>query len=162
MLRPWLGSDFLAHHAELISILTTRFCVYQADRDDLRDLSQWVDNLLFMAVREGTRGKMLLMLDDGMTIRVRIDDFAVMTDDLMYLLFYAMPRDEEHFMRIREYSITKGSLSALRALYLDYQPFQTETEWQTVRRVITSCHDEYRWRRWINIQSEQRGQSWEE
>ena len=45
-----------------------------------------------------------------------------------------------------------GSLSALRALYLDYAMFQSEEEWATVRMVITSCHENFRFRAWIDRQ----------
>lgn len=43
----------------------------------------------------------------------------------------------------------QGSLSALRALYIDFQAFQTEEEWRTVIRVIKTCHPPFRWRNWL-------------
>lgn len=150
-LRPWLGGNFLSHHAQLIERVTARLNAFTL-RDEVAEVAQWVNDLLFMSVREYTRGKMLLQMDDDLYVRLRVSDFSLMVDDLLYLLFHRLPREMPYFIMIRDYSVRHGSLSALRALYLDYAMFQTEEEWATVRRVITSCHEPFRFRAWIDRQ----------
>lgn len=150
LLRPWLSSAFVVGHADLIERITRRFNTFSPLKDDVADTAQWVDNLLFMAVREYTHGKMNLVTDAGQPVRVRVEDFATMADDALYLLFSSLPRDGRSLMLIREYSVKHGSLSALKALYRDFIELQTQEEWSTVRRVITSCHAMYRWRAWID------------
>lgn len=150
VLRPWLGSAFLMLHMPLVERVTARMNAFDVRRDTIFDVAQWLDSLLFMQVREGTRGKMVLAMDDGARYRVRVEDFKDMADDLLYLMFSRFPPDAEAFAAVREYSVKTGSLSALKALYLDFTGFQTAEEWETVRRVITSCHAPYRWRLWID------------
>lgn len=149
-LRPWLGSAFLAEHAPLMERITARLNAFTLPRDAIGEMAQWLDNLLFLQVRDDTRGKMVLAMDNGARYRVRVDDFKDMADDLLYLLFCHLPMTEDSFAAVREYSVKAGSLSALKALYLDYTGFQTAQEWETVRRVITSCHEPHRWWLWID------------
>lgn len=149
ILRPWLGSDFVAENAQLMERLAFRLTHFTPGRNTLPQAAQEIDTALFMAVRDGTGGRMILRLDDGRHMRVKVDDFTVMADELMYLLMQGMKRDEQSFLAVRDYSVRQGSLSALRALYLDYQAFQTDEEWRTVARVIKTCHPPFRWRGWL-------------
>lgn len=151
-LRPWLGGDFLSRNAEVAERVTHKLNAFTINRDEVPQVAQWVNDLLFLSVRDFTRGKMVLQMDDDLFVRVRVSDFALMVDDVLYLLFHNMPREMPYFVLVRDYSVRQGSLSALRALYLDYHMFQTPEEWDTVRRVITSCHEPFRFRAWINSQ----------
>ena len=45
------------------------------------------------AVREATQGKMLIALEDGSFVRVRLEDFSAMADELMLLAFQEFPKD---------------------------------------------------------------------
>ena len=72
-----------------------------------------------------------------------------MADELLYLVMAALPRDERSFSLLKEYSLRSGSLAALKALYLHYADFQSDEEYRTVRRVITTCHPSFRWRGWL-------------
>ena len=148
-LLVWLGSDFLADQDSLCTRLATMLYSYRPDRDTLPHLAQQLDNLLFMTVRERTGGRMALLMDTGQLIRLRMNDFALMADELLYLLFETLPATAFHLTIIREYSMRSGSLSALKAQYLLYQHLQTEEEHQTLHRVITTCHEPWRYRHWI-------------
>lgn len=150
LLTPWLGSDFLARNRELPARLALMLFAFQPDRGNLAELRQALDNSLFMAVREDTKGRLALLMDNGRLIRLRMEDFAVMADELLYLLFEALPKTPAHLRLIQEYSLRSGSLSAIKALYLHYRGMQTPEETQTLRRVITSCHAPFRWQGWID------------
>ena len=150
MLRPWLGSAFLSQNADFLSKLSMSLFAYRPERDDPALLSQQTDNLLFMQVREDTKGRMALLMDTGQLIRLRMADFTLMADELMYLVFEGLPKTNANQAMIREYSMRQGSLSALRALYLHYRDLQSAEETATLRRVITSCHEPYRFRHWID------------
>ena len=149
-LRPWLGSGFLARNKALCDRTASALFSFQVQRDSLFRLAQWLDNLLFMSVREDTSGRMALEMDTGQLIRLRVGDFSLMADELLFLLFEALPRDAAVQAMIREYSMRSGSLSALRALYLLFWKLQTPEETETLRRVITSCHEPWRFRPWID------------
>lgn len=150
LLRPWLGSDFVAREAELVDRLAFKLMQFLPYRQSLQALAQEVDSQLFMAVRNQTNGRMVLQMDGGQHIRVRVDDFAVMADELLYLSMEQLPASQDSFLLVQEYSMRHGSLSALKALYLLYPAFQTEEEYATVLRIIKTCHPPFRWRQWLN------------
>lgn len=149
-LRPWLGSAFVARNAETMEVIALRLFGFRPERDSLAALSFQLDNLLFMQVREETRGKLTLMMDSGQTVRLRMSDFSLMADELMYLLFEALPKNASNQAMIRSYSMKSVSLSALRALYLLYRDMQPAEETDTLRRLITGSHPPFRWRQWID------------
>ena len=149
-LLPWLGSAFLSAQEELCIRLSMSLLSYQAQRDTLTHLAQQLDNLLFMAVRETTQGRMALEMDTGQLIRLRMSDFGMMADELLYLLFDTLEKTSFHLSLIREYSMRSGSLSALRALYLLYPHLQTQEEVDILRRVITTSHEPWRFSHWID------------
>ena len=64
-------------------------------------------------------------LEDGTWVRVRLEDFAAMADELMLLPFLELPTDEKQLQSLRDYSIRYPSLSALRTLYTRFAPLQT-------------------------------------
>ena len=149
ILRPWLGGDFLDRQDRLVERINMKLTHFNPQRDSLQQRAQELDSLMFMAVREDTKGRMILLLDSGQYMRIRVEDFAVLADELLYLLLRSLPKNDENFRLIRDYSMRQGSLSALRALYADYLPFQTEEELRVLKRLITTCHPPFRWRGWL-------------
>ncbi len=149
ILKAWLGSDFLSRQDRLDEKVQLKLAGFRPGKDSLQRLSQEVDSLLFMAVRDATRGRMTLLMDSGRYIRIRVEDFSTLADELLYPMLKGLPRDDQTFQTLSEYSMRHGSLSALRALYVDFRPWQTEEELRILRRVITTCHQPFRWRGWL-------------
>ena len=149
ILSPWLGAVFVDAHAQLLARIGFKLAHFNPQRDSLQQLAQDVDSQLFMAVRNETKGRMTLQLNDGRYMKVRLQDFAIMADELLYPVMQSLPKNITNFKLIQDYSMRQGSLSALRALYFDFQAFQTEDEWLTVLRVIKTCHPPFRWRIWL-------------
>ncbi len=154
-LLPWLGSQFLDKHLPLLEQAAMTLFAYRREKDTFTRLAQKVDNLLFMAVREETSAKMALLMDNGQLIRLLMEDFAQMADEVLYLLFESLEQTPDNQATIREYAMRSGSLSALRALYLLYEAQQTPEENETIRRLITTCHAPFRYRQWINRPNEE-------
>lgn len=148
-LVPWLGSAFLSGQEPMCAQAAWLMYTWQPQRESLTHLVQRLDNLLFMAVRGHTQGRMALEMDNGQLIRLRTGDFAMMADELLYLQLEKMERNSYHQAIIREYAMRSGSLSALRALYLLYRDLQTPEETDTLRRVIAACHEPWRTRQWL-------------
>ncbi|MGI6739006.1 MAG: hypothetical protein ACOX54_06425 [Christensenellales bacterium] len=148
-LTPWLGTEFISKQEEMCSAIALKFSTFILGRNTIDSLASWVNDKIFFRVRMYTFGKMVLRMDTQKLIRLRMDDFTTMSDELMYLLFHNFPKDRAHFLAVQEYSVKQSSLSALRALYMDFSGFQSEKELATLRRVITSCYDKYRWRFWL-------------
>ena len=149
LLRPWLGAAFVDAHGDLIRRAVIKMNGFTPGRDDFARLQQELDTMLFMAVRNHTAGRMTLTMDNGQSVRLRLNDFALMADELMYLLYEKLAADPASFGHIQAYSMRTSSLSSLRALYLLFQDVQTPDELATIRRIIKTCHLPFRWRGWL-------------
>ena len=102
ILRPWLGGDFVERQERLLERVSLKLAHFHPQRDTLQYKAQELDSLLFMAVREDTKGRMTLKLDNGQYMRIRVEDFAILADELLYLLLRALPKNEENFRLIRD------------------------------------------------------------
>lgn len=149
LLRPWLGSEFVNDNRDLFIRLTIRMNSCCLERDSLLKMVSELDNDLFLHVRDKTRGKMVIKLDDGRLMRLQVRDFSLMADELMYLVFQNLEINEDHLKLVRDYSMRTSSLSALRALYERFAGLESDEDLYALRRVITSCHPPFRWRQWL-------------
>lgn len=148
LLQPWLGPQLCEKLFPLVEEIAGRLRGY-AGGTPPDALAQWLDSALFQAVRAETNGKMLIPLPDGGLVRVRVDDFAVMADELMYLPFSTFPADQRHFLLLQEYSMRASSLSALRVLYTKFAALQSPEELETIAAVAKSCYPAFRLRGWL-------------
>ena len=146
-LRPWLGVPLTQALDPLLSDVTTRLNGFSIRREDR--MADTLDSLLFRAAHQATQGKMLAQLEDGTFVRIRLEDFSAMADELMWLIFQEFPVDEPHLLFLREYSMAHASLSALRALYTRFAPLQTAAELVAIASVVKSCYPPFRWREWL-------------
>ncbi len=149
VLTPWLGTELLNALPALCPDIQGRLSGFVMGQTDLKALAQGLDSLLYLSVRDATEGRMLIHLPDDSYVRIRVSDFPVMADDLMYLLFSHFPLDARHLMLLRDYSIRMESLSAIRALYTRFSEYETPQELQALKRVAQTCHPAFRWRQWL-------------
>ncbi len=147
-LRPWLGPYLTETLSPLMADLAVRLNGFSVKRD-IGQMTDELDRLLFNAVRVATRGALLILLEDGTWVRVRLEDFAAMADELMLLPFMELPADESHLHELRDYSMHHPSLSALRALYTRFACLQTREELNAIASVAKSCYPAFRWREWL-------------
>lgn len=148
VLQPWLGAAFLR-----ASDVCARACGllngFDPAANDLDGLYRQLDSLLFGEIRALTREDMRVLLDDGRTMRVRVDDVDQMADELLYLALHQLPHSAWQYGRLRQFAMTHDSLAALRALYQDFAAFQTADELELIARTARAAHPAYRWRGWL-------------
>ena len=149
ILQPWLGARLSQALFPVMEEITALLgsCAALTPPDSL---AARLDSMLFLAVRDATQGTFLIRLDDGGWVRVRVEDFAVMADELLLPLFEGYPADERHLQLLREYSMRQSSLSALRVLYTRYAPLQSPEELGAIADVARSCHPAFRLRGWLD------------
>ena len=147
-LIPWLGAPLLNALEPMTWDITGRLNGYSIRRR-ADDLAADLDSLLFRAVRAATEESMLVRLPDDTFVRVQVEDFAVMADELMLLVFQDFPKDGEHLQFLRDYSLRHASLSALRALYTRFGAQQSPKELDAIVSVVKSCYPAFRWRGWL-------------
>ena len=148
VLRPWLGVRLSRTLEPLMGEISRKLNAYSS-RQEPDPLAQEIDSLLFFAVRDATMGSMLIQLEDGGWVRMRVEDFATMADELLYLVFAEFPVDSQHLLLLREYSMRRASLAALRVLYTRFRDLQTREELSTSAAVAKSCYPPFRWREWL-------------
>lgn len=148
LLRPWLGEELLSH-CDICAQAEELLQAFEPATGDIEMLFQRLSTLFFSTVREYTRRAMCVRLDDGRIMRVRVDDIDQMADEALYLRLRLLPHSAFQCSRLRQYAMTHDSLSALRALYVDFAAFQTEDERAFIERMIRACHPAYRWRAWL-------------
>ena len=147
-LRPWLDARLVRALEDPMREITGMLNAYSTRRPP-EELEQAVDSLLFRAIHQATRGDMLVQLPDQSWVRIRMEDVSAMADELMLLVFLELPADGRHLLFLRDYSMRRASLSALRALYTRFAPLQTEKELDAIASVVTSCYPAFRWRGWL-------------
>lgn len=148
-LRPWLGIRLSRMLESLIDEIACLLNAYDPRRSP-GELNDRLDSLLFRAVREATQGTLLAQLEDESWVRIRVEDFSTMADDLMLLAFMDFPVDSHHLLVLREYSLQRDSLAALRALYTRFAPLQTAQELAAIASVARACHPAFRLRGWLD------------
>lgn len=148
VLRPWLGAAFLAAD-DLCRALCDTLNGFPLQEGDLDQLAQRLNHLVFQHLRSRTGGDMRVLLDDGRTMRVRLDDMDQMADEALYLALEQLPRNAGQYQRLRAFAMTHDSLSALRALYCRFAAFQTADELALIARTARDAHPAYRWRGWL-------------
>ena len=145
LLQPWLGAAFL-QRCDLAQQVADTLNGCDIAQTPIALLAKDLDEMIFHTLRDMTFGDMRVLLDDGRTMRVRVDDVDAMADELLYL---KLPRNPEQYQRLRQFAMTHESLSALRTLYLRFAAFQTPDELDFIARTVRSAYSPYRWHEWL-------------
>ena len=148
-LRPWLGDELVQRMPRVMTEAQRRLSTFTVGRDDLGQLAYSLEGLMYTAVRKETETTFLVPLADGSRVRMETEDFAVIADELMWLLFEQFPIDARHLMLLRDYSVQASSLSAIRALYERFREYETLDELKTLRRIARGSYPAYRWQSWL-------------
>ncbi len=146
-MQPWLGMALL-RAAPLAEQAAFRMNAYR-QTDDPDALYRALDSLFFGTIRQIAGTGMRVLLDDGTWIRIRVDDVATMTDDVMYLYFASYPVDARHRAMLNDYALSHNSLSALRALYTRFQALHTPEELSAIARIARGGYPAFRLG-WLN------------
>jgi len=149
ILEPWLGPGLTGETlpaAEEIRRLLNAYTI----RRDIESLYREIDSRLFLAVHRGTRGSMLVTLADGGRVRMRLEDVAVLSDELLFLALSELPVDQKHLQAVQQYALHRDSLAALKALYTHFSSLQTQEELKAIAGLVRSCYPPFRWRMWLD------------
>ena len=148
-LQPWLGDELVRRMPRVMTETQRRLSTFTVGRDDLIQLSHSLEGLIYTAVRKETNAAFLVTLPDGSCVRMETDDFAVIADELMWLLFEQFPIDARHLMLLRDYSVNVSSLSAIHALYERFREYETLDELKALRRIARGSYPAFRWQGWL-------------
>lgn len=148
LLQPWLGgallryTDVCVHVLQLLEDFDVMHGDYALLAEDIREL-------LYRTVSETTGGSMTVYRDNGRRAVIRAEDLDIMTDALLYLCFETLVHSAFHCGKLRAYALRHNSLSAIRALYVDFASFQTEEEKKMLAYTARTYHPAFRYRSWL-------------
>ena len=148
-LEPWLGEDLVRRLPRAVTEAQRRLNAFEEGGDSLDRLSQSLEGLLYSEVRRETGGRFVVTLADGGAVKMEPEDFAVIADELLWLLFDVFPADAAHLRLLRDYTSRTDSLSARRALYGPFRDYETADELKALRRQIRGRYPDWRWQGWL-------------
>lgn len=148
LLRPWLGNSLLIR-TRLCDDVAAMLSDFDVMHGDYGDLVRDIKHLLYYAVQAVTQGEMTVVRDHGARARIRMEDLDIMADALLYLVFHTLVHSAWNCSRIREFALGHDSLSAIRALYVDFAEFQTAEEKAMLAYTARTCHPAFRYRSWL-------------
>ena len=91
LLQPWLGAAFL-QRCDLAQQAADTLNGCDIAQTPIALLAKDLDEMIFHTLRDMTFGDMRVLLDDGRTMRVRVDDVDAMADEVLYLKLQQLPR----------------------------------------------------------------------
>ena len=153
LMRPWLGQALLdcTNLCEDAALMLDEFDVMHGDYGQLADD---LKRLIYRYVHAVTHGDMTVFRDNGNRARIRMEDMEIMADSLLYLRFETLVHSAWNCNRIREFALSHDSLSAIRALYVDFAEFQTAEEKAMLAYTARTCHPAFRYRAWLKDDEE--------
>lgn len=153
LMRPWLGQALLdcTNLCEDAALMLDEFDVMHGDYGQLADE---LKRLIFRTVHAITHGEMMVFRDKGTWSRIRMEDLEIMADSLLYLRFQTLVHSAWNCSRLREFALSHDSLSAIRALYVDFAEFQTAEEKALLAYTARTCHPSFRYHSWLKDDEE--------
>ncbi len=134
-LRPRLGSA-LVDGTAVPEALTGVLRGYTPYGGSLSDLADTLANRLFSELFGLLGPGMAVTLDDGRTVRVRLEAIPEIADDALLALLDALVVSPANGEALREHAMRGGSLSAMRVLLAKYAASMSAEEKSLLERII--------------------------
>lgn len=151
-LRPRLGTDMVEGSGvadKAAQVLRS----YSPYRDTLEEINRRVCDALFDALYRSVGPSMTVRQDNGVFVRIHMNELPEVADDVMYALFSALNVYSVSYGLMKEYAMRTGSLSAMRTLYEKYDGFQSAQEKALMARIIREGYPPQRWQAWLDAQA---------
>ena len=146
--EPLLGARFVA---------STPLCQETADCLRLYAPSMMTLENMFTRVREVIFGEMyaalgqgmVLTLENGVRLRLRLKDIDTLADEALGVLLDALPGDQLPLTALRAFALDSGLLCAMRVLLQRYGSVMPSMERDMLARIIRENHPADRYAAWL-------------
>jgi len=146
--EPLLGTRFVE---------STPVCQHTADCLRLYAPSMMTLEQMFTRVREVIFGEMytalgqgmLLTLENGVRLRLRLKDIDTLADEALGVLLDALPGDQLPLTSLRAFALDSGLLCAMRVLLQRYGAVLPSLEREMLIRIIKENHPADRYASWL-------------
>ena len=147
-LEPMLGARYLA---------STPLCGDVADCLSRYAPTLMTPNDMFLKVREVIFGDlyaalgqgMVLTLENGVRLRLRLKDVDTLADEALGLLLDALPGDQLPLTFLRPFALESGLLCAMRVLLQRYGSILPSMEREMLIRIVKENHPADRYAAWL-------------
>lgn len=147
-LAPMLGLRF---------VTTTPLCARAADclrqyipgRTALTDMFPRVKDCIFGDLYEALGQGMVLTLENGVRLRIRLRDIDTLADAALGVLLDALPADLLPLEKLREFALESGYLCAMRVLLQRYGSVLPRMEKDMFIRIVKENHPADRYADWL-------------
>ena len=148
-LEPMLGTQFLS---------ATPLCGNVADCLSLYAPSCMTLNDMFLKVRDVIFGNlyaalgqgMVLTLENGVRLRLRLKDIDTLADEALGLLLDVLPGDQLPLTFLRPFALETGLLCAMRVLLQRYGAVLPSMEREMLIRIVKENHPADRYSSWLD------------
>ena len=150
VLRPWLGTTFLASNAFAEGV-AQKLREHAPYRQTLEELREVVESYIVTRLSRYTQGSMRVMLDNYHTVRLNLQDIEWLTDDVMGVLFDGLTPFSMNFEKLSDYALRVESLAAMRVLYQKYAAFFKDEELRFLVDRIRDIYPANRYEGWLEV-----------
>ena len=149
-LEPMLGARFVS---------TTPLCAnaaeclrhYAPSRMSLSDMFAQVKECIFGNLYEALGQGMLLTLENGVRLRIRLRDVDTLADEALGVLLDALPADILPLEALRSFALQSGLLSPMRVILQRYGSALPRMERDMFSRIIRENHPADRYASWLTF-----------
>lgn len=147
-LSPMLGERFVmqtplcAHAAECLR-------KYAPSRMTLGDMLDRVRECIFGDLYEALGQGMVLTLESGVRLRIRMRDVDTLADTALGVLLDALPGDQLPLEALRSFALQSGLLCAMRVLLQRYGSVMPSLEREMLMRIVRENHPADRYADWL-------------
>lgn len=147
-LEPMLGARF---------VTTTPLCAHAADclrqfapaRMSLSDMFARVKDCIFGDLYEALGQGMLLTLENGIRLRIRLRDVDTLADEALGVLLDELSADLLPLELLRSFALQSGLLCAMRVLLQRYGTTLPRMERDMLVRIVKENHPADRYAAWL-------------
>lgn len=147
-LEPLLGTRFVT--ATPLCENTARcLSLYAPSCMTLEDMFTRVRECIFGDLYEALGPGMLLTLESGVRLRLRMMDIDTLADEALGVLMDALPGDQLPLEFLRGYALQSGRLCAMRVLLQRYGAVMPSLEREMLQRIIRENFPADRYAAWL-------------
>lgn len=147
-LAPMLGRR-LTEQTALCDHAAETMRRYLPGRMTLEEMTRQVRDAIFGDLFELLGHRMLLQLDNGVVLRIRLEDVDLLADAAMGVLLDVLPPAVLPLDALREHAMCSGSLSAMRVLLQRWERLLPPGEGDMLRRIIRENYPREMYESWL-------------
>jgi len=148
-LEPMLGARF-ASSTPRCAHAAAGLPLYAPSCMTMDDMFARVKDVIFGDLYNALGPGMVLTLENGVRLRLRLKDIDTLADEALGVLLDALPGNQLPLTFLRQYALESGLLCAMRVLLQRYGAVLPSMEREMLIRIIKENHPQDRYASWLD------------